>query len=144
LWIAWSAAVGPAESVDYSEFMASDTQTIMEAAEKLSAMVAEHPSVGKYKAAQKAVADDPEAGRLLADFDKQIETLSRQEQSGMPVTDAQRRQLEGLQSRIISHIKIKNLNLAQVEFIDLLRKINQTIQRPLNEGAGKAGVAPRT
>jgi cell fate (sporulation/competence/biofilm development) regulator YlbF (YheA/YmcA/DUF963 family) len=108
----------------------------MEAAEKLSAMVAEHPATGKYKAAQKAVADDPEAGRLLADFDRQIETLSRQEQQGMPVTDAQRRQLEGLQSRIISHIKIKNLNLAQVEFIDLLRKINQTIQRPLNEGAG--------
>jgi cell fate (sporulation/competence/biofilm development) regulator YlbF (YheA/YmcA/DUF963 family) len=125
--------------------MASDTQSIMEAAEKLSAMVAEHPAVAKYKAAQKAVSDDPEAGRLLADFERQIETLARQEQSGMPVTDAQRRQLEGLQSRIISHIKIKNLNLAQVDFIDLLRKINQTIQRPLNEtaGAAKAGAGPR-
>ncbi len=117
----------------------------MDAAEKLSAMVAEHPSVAKYKAAQKAVSDDPEAGRLLGDFEKQIETLARQEQSGMPVTDAQRRQLEGLQSRIISHIKIKNLNLAQVDFIDLLRKINQTIQRPLTEtggaGASRMGAA---
>ena len=140
----WAWVVGPAELGDYSGFMASDTQQIMEAAEKLSAMVAEHPAVGKYKAAQKAVGDDPEAGRLLGDFEKQIETLSRQEQSGMPVTDAQRRQLEGLQSRIVSHIKIKNLNLAQVEFIDLLRKINQTIQRPLTEGQGaKAGAGPR-
>ena len=131
----------------YSGGMASDTQSIMEAAEKLSAMVAEHPAVGKYKAAQKAVSDDPEAGRLLADFERQIETLARQEQSGMPVTDAQRRQLEGLQGRIVSHIKIKNLNLAQVDFIDLLRKINQTIQRPLNETAGggsKVGAAVRT
>ncbi len=49
----------------------------------------------------------------------------------MPVTDAQRQQLESLQSRIVSHIKVKNLNLAQVDFVDLLRKINQLIQKPL-------------
>jgi hypothetical protein len=49
-------------------------------------------------------------------------------------------QLESLQSRIISHIKIKNLNMAQVEFVDLLRKITQTIQRPLaDQPAGGAG-----
>ena len=47
----------------------------------------------------------------------------------MPVTDAQQQQLEAMQSRIVSHIKIKALNMAQVEFVDLLRKITQTIQR---------------
>jgi cell fate (sporulation/competence/biofilm development) regulator YlbF (YheA/YmcA/DUF963 family) len=119
--------------------MPTDTQTILDAAEKLSAMVVDHPATAKYKAAQKSVADDPEAGRMLADFDRQIETLGRQEQQGVPVTDAQRLQLESLQSRIVSNLKVKNLNLAQVEFIDLLRRINQTIQRPLSEGSG-AGV----
>jgi cell fate (sporulation/competence/biofilm development) regulator YlbF (YheA/YmcA/DUF963 family) len=116
--------------------MPTDTNTILDAAEKLSQLVADHPAVARYKAAQKSVADDPEAGRMLADFDRQIETLARQEQQGMPVTDVQRAALENLQSRIVSHIKIKNLNLAQVEFIDLLRKVNQTIQRPLTETAG--------
>jgi len=125
--------------------MPTDTPQIMEAAEKLSQMVADHPATARYKAAQKAVTEDPEAGRLLADFDQQIEKLARQEQTGMPITDAQRAQLESLQSRIVSHLKIKNLNLAQVEFIDLLRKVNQTIQRPLTEaaGAGGQGAAPR-
>lgn len=123
--------------------MPTDTPQIMEAAEKLSQMVADHPAVARYKQAQKAVTDDPEAGRLLADFDQQIEKLARQEQTGMPITDAQRQQLESLQSRIVSHLKIKNLNLAQVEFVDLLRKINQTIQRPLTETAGATqGAAP--
>ena len=110
--------------------MPTDTQTILDAAEKLSLLVADHPSVAKYKSAQKSVSDDAEAGRMLADFDRQIETLSRQEQQGVPVSEAQRAALETLQSRIVSHIKIKNLNMAQVEFIDLLRKVNQTIQRP--------------
>ncbi|HEY8665376.1 MAG TPA: YlbF family regulator [Tepidisphaeraceae bacterium] len=113
--------------------MPVDTQEILDAAAKLGDLVAQHPAVAKYKQAQKLVAEDPDASRLLADFDRQLETLGRQEQSGMPVTDAQRQQLESLQSRIVSHIKVKSLNMAQVDFIDLLRKVNQTIQRPLQE-----------
>ena len=121
--------------------MAVDTDQIMQEAEKLGQLVAQHPAVGRYKQAQRSVAEDPEAGRLLADFDRQLETLGRQEQAGMPVSDAQRMQLESLQSRIISHIKIKALNMAQVEFVDLLRKITQTIQRPLAGGAAGGGGA---
>ena len=128
--------------------MAVDTDQIIQEAEKLGQLVAQHPAVARYKQAQRAVADDPEAGRLLADFDRQLESLGRQEQSGMPVTDAQRMQLESLQGRIISHLKIKALNLAQVEFVDLLRKVTQTIQRPLADappggGAGGGAGGPR-
>jgi cell fate (sporulation/competence/biofilm development) regulator YlbF (YheA/YmcA/DUF963 family) len=127
--------------------MPVDTDQIMQEAEKLGQLVAQHPAVARYKQAQKAVAEDPEAGRLLADFDRQLETLGRQEQSGMPVTDAQRMQLESLQGRIISHIKIKALNMAQVEFVDLLRKVTQTIQKPLADqppgGAGGGAGGPR-
>ena len=126
--------------------MPVDQQEILQAAEKLGQLVAQHPAVEKYKQAQKAVADDPDASRLLADFDKQIETLGRQEQSGMPVTDAQHQQLESLQSRIASHIKMKNLHMAQTDFYDLMRKITQTIQKPLAEvpaGGAGAGAGPR-
>lgn len=111
--------------------MAVDTQQIMDAAEKLGKMLAEHPAVSRYQQAQKAVAEDADAARLLQEFDRTLDKLSRQEQQGMPVSDAQRQQLEALQSRIVSHLKVKNLNLAQVEFVDLLRKVNQTIQKPL-------------
>ena len=129
--------------------MPVDTQQIMDEAEKLGKIVAQHPAVARYKAAQKAVADDPEAGRLLADMDRQIEALSRQEQSGMPISDAQRAALEASQNRVVSHLKIKNWNMAQVDFVDLLRKISQTIQRQLGDqppaggagGGGGAGVA---
>jgi cell fate (sporulation/competence/biofilm development) regulator YlbF (YheA/YmcA/DUF963 family) len=126
--------------------MPVDSEQILQEAEKLGQLVAQHPAVSRYKQAQKSVAEDPEAGRLLSDFDRQLESLARQEQTGMPVTDAQRMQLESLQSRIISHLKIKALNMAQVEFVDLLRKVTQTIQRPLadqpagaNGGAGGGG-----
>ena len=117
--------------------MAMDTQQILDEAEKVGKLVAEHPAVEKYRTAQRAVAEDPEASRALAEFERQLETLGRQEQAGMPVTDAQRQTLEQLQSRIISNIKVKALNMAQVDFIDLLRKVTQTIQRPVTERAGQ-------
>jgi cell fate (sporulation/competence/biofilm development) regulator YlbF (YheA/YmcA/DUF963 family) len=123
--------------------MPTDTQKILDEAAKLGELVADHPAVAKYRDAQKSVASDPDAGRLMAEFSRQLETLSRQEQSGMPVTDAQARQLESIQSQIISHIKIKNLNMAQVDFIDLLRRINQQIQSKLGDLAPAQGAGAR-
>ena len=126
--------------------MAVDTQQLMDEAEKLGKLVAQHPAIERYKSAQKSVAEDPDASRLLADFERTLAKLDQQAQAGMPVTDAQRDQLEALQSRIVSHIKVKALNLAQVDFVDLLRKITQTIQKPLADAppAGAAsGAGPR-
>ena len=123
--------------------MPVDTQQILQAAEKLGQMLKDHPAVERFKSAQKSVADDAEASRMLAEFERGLEALGRQEQQGRPATDAQKMQLEALQSKIVSHIKIKNLNLAQVEFVDLLRKISQTYQRPLADVAsGAAGAKP--
>ena len=128
--------------------MPVDTTQIMSEADKLGSLVAQHPAVEKYKQAQKAVTEDADASRTMAEFERQMETLVRQESSGMPVTDAQRQAIESLQSRIVSNIKVKALNMAQVEFIDLLRKITQTIQRQLGDqpapGAGDAGSAAAT
>jgi cell fate (sporulation/competence/biofilm development) regulator YlbF (YheA/YmcA/DUF963 family) len=128
--------------------MAADPQTndILDLAGKLGDLVAKHPAVAKYKDAQKTVASDPDAGRLMGEFNRQLETLARQEQQGMGVTDAQRRTLEALQSQIMSHIKIKNLNMAEVEFYDLLRRVNQAWQGKAIGAealaAGGAGMGP--
>jgi cell fate (sporulation/competence/biofilm development) regulator YlbF (YheA/YmcA/DUF963 family) len=113
--------------------MPTDTQQILDAADKLGDLVAQHPAVAKYKDAQKMIASDPDASRLLNEFNRLLENLARSEQSGLPPTDAQRKQLETLQTQIMSHIKIKALNMAHVDFYDLLRKVTQAIHKPLQE-----------
>lgn len=127
--------------------MPSTTEQVLELAEKLGQTLSQHPAVEKYRQAQRSVADDPEAARLLREFDRQLETLARQEASGGGITDAQRRALESLQAQIASHLKVKALNIAQVEFTDLLRRVSQTWQRPLmGESSGQASssvAAPR-
>lgn len=122
--------------------MAVDTQQIMDEAEKLGQLVAQHPAVERYKQAQKAVADDAEASRMMADFERTLSKLDQQAQAGLPITDAQRDQIEALQAKIVSHIKVKALNMAQVEFVDLLRKVTQTIQKPLAGAGAMAGGRP--
>ena len=122
--------------------MPADTQQILDEANKLADLVAQHPAVSSYKKAQKAVADDPEASRTMAEFNRTLETLARQESQGMPVTDAQRTQLEGLQGRIVSNIKVKALNMADVEFWDLLRKVNQAVLSKISD-TSSAPAGPR-
>jgi cell fate (sporulation/competence/biofilm development) regulator YlbF (YheA/YmcA/DUF963 family) len=116
--------------------MAVEVDEIMKDAEKLGQLVATHPTVAKYKAAQKSLESDPDAKRLMAEFQQAFEQLVRQEQSGMPVSPQQQRQIESLQMKMSSHLKIKAYNLAQVEFVDLLRKVGQTFRKQL--GAGEA------
>jgi cell fate (sporulation/competence/biofilm development) regulator YlbF (YheA/YmcA/DUF963 family) len=121
--------------------MPVDTKQIMDAAENLGNLLAQHPAVEKYKNAQRAVTDDPEASRLLGEFDRQIESLARLEQSGRPITDAQRMTLESIQTRLASNLKVKAWNMAQVEFADLIRKVGQTYQRPLAEATASRAAA---
>jgi cell fate (sporulation/competence/biofilm development) regulator YlbF (YheA/YmcA/DUF963 family) len=120
--------------------MAEQTD-IMDLATKLGDMIAAHPAVTKYKDAQKSVSTDPEAGRLLAEFERELVNLARQEQQGLPVTDAQQQKISAIQGRIVSNIRIKALNMAEVDFYDLLRKVNQTMLRPVGMGASAGGQA---
>lgn len=123
-----------------------DTQEVMATAEKLGALIVQHPAVAKYRDAQKAVGSDPEASQLMGEFGRQIESLAKLEQSGGRITDAQRQQLEAIQGRLASNLKVKALNLAEFEFTDLLRKVSQTWQKPLAEaqgGARPAGARPQ-
>lgn len=129
--------------------MPADTQQILDAADKVGQMVAEHPAVERYQQAQKALSEDPDATRLLTEFNRQIMTLSRQEETGLPVSDAQRQQLENMQMQLASHLKVKALNLAQVEYVNLLRQVTDAIRskvegqqqpgRPQSAGAAGAG-----
>ena len=50
--------------------MAVETQQIIDEAEKLGKLVAQHPAIARYKQAQKAIADDAEATRLFAEFER--------------------------------------------------------------------------
>ncbi|MEM8873730.1 MAG: YlbF family regulator [Planctomycetota bacterium] len=128
--------------------MPADEQEIMDLAKKLGDLVAEHPAIKKMADAQKSVAEDAEAGKMLGEFEQKIAVVSRNEQMGQPVTPQERAELESLQQKIASNLKVQNLDAAQVDFTALLRKVSQAWQQPIaakqqegmpQQGQGGAG-----
>jgi cell fate (sporulation/competence/biofilm development) regulator YlbF (YheA/YmcA/DUF963 family) len=122
----------------------ADTNEIIDLAGKVGDLIAAHPSVAKYKDAQRAIASDPEATRLMGEFQKLLMNLSAQEQQGLPATEAQERTLQALQTQIASNLRVKALSIAEVDFYDLLRKVNQRMLKPLNvKESAPAGAGQR-
>jgi len=121
--------------------MPSDTQSVLDAAQKVADLLAQHPAVEKHKAAQKALQDDPVASKLLKDFNSVLTQISHNERAGMPPTEEQRKKFEALQTQIASDLKFKSYSIAEYDLTDLLRKISQTWQKPLAGARGAAGAA---
>ena len=121
--------------------MPTDTQSIVDAAEKLGKLITEHPSLTRYAEAQKTVASDPETSRLFQQFDQEVAAMSQQEQAGQPLSAQQKQRLQSLQQVIASNLKVKAFSIAQVEMTDLLRKVSQAWQKPIAEmqNAGRIG-----
>ena len=121
--------------------MPTDTQAIVEVAEKLGKLITDHPALQRYADAQKAVASDPETSRLFQQFDQEVAAMSQQEQTGQPLSATQKARLQQLQQVIASNLKVKAFSIAQVEMTELLRKVSQAWQKPIAEvqQAGKAG-----
>ena len=119
--------------------MPVDTQEILDAAKKVGDLLAQHPVVEKYKQSQKALSDDPDASRLLTDFNSVLTQISHNERAGLSPTEDQRKKYELLQTQIASHLKFKSYSMAEYDLTDLLRKISQTWQKPLARERGAAG-----
>lgn len=117
--------------------MATDTQQVLELAEKLGKLIAEHPAVEKYRQAEKSLSEDPDAARLMNEFEHQLTQLAQQEEAGKPITDAQRAKLESIQTVLASNLRVKALSIAQYDLTDLLRKVSQAWQRPVAEAQGQ-------
>ena len=115
-----------------------EQQEMMDLARKLGELVAKQPAMRKYAEAQEALSKDAEATRLLGDFERRAAVLMRNEQMGQPVTEAERRELEGLQQQIASNIRVKAYSIAQTNMTDLLRRVSQAWQRPVAEAQGGA------
>ncbi len=124
--------------------MPADTQQIVDAAEKLGKLITEHAAIQRYADAQKAIAADPETSRMFQQFDQEVAQLGQQEQSGQPISAAQKQKLQVLQQTIASNLKVKAFSIAQMELTELLRKVSQAWQKPVAEAqqGAKSGGAP--
>ena len=107
--------------------------SITEMAEQLGKAIASSPQAANLRAARKELNAQPDVKRLLEDYRKQAEKIGHLEEEQKPVEPEDKRQLEDLHGKLVASDVFKKFTAAQVEYIDLMRKVNQSMAKALAE-----------
>ena len=106
---------------------------INELAEQLGKAIAQSAQAANLHTARTAVSGQADLTQLLKDYQVQSEKIARLEHEHKPVEVDDKRKLQELHSKLIASEVFKKFTAAQVEYIDLLRRVNETIRKNLAE-----------
>ena len=106
---------------------------VTELAERLGKAIADSPQAAALRAARKAVNQQPELDKLLKDFQQQSERIARLEQENKPVEVEDKHKLQTLHEELVASDVFKKYTAAQVEYVDLMRKVNEAIGRQISD-----------
>ncbi len=103
------------------------TQEIEQAAKDLGKLVGDHAAAQRFDDAAKALDNDIEAQRLLTDFNRAIQEVAQKQAQQKPIEVADKKKLEDLQTQVAMNLKVRAMQQAQMDYVDLLRKVVTTI-----------------
>jgi len=111
---------------------------IIELAEKLGQAIAQSPQADKLRSAKRELNADTELTKLLSDYRSQAQKTADLERDKKPIEPQDKHHLADLQQRLVSNEKFKRLTAAQVDYVDLMRKVNGVLRKHLMEVEGQS------
>ncbi len=108
-------------------------QAILALTERLGKAIAESPQAQKLIEARNALDNDPDLQDLLANYHQQAQKIQQAEQSNQPVEVDDKHKLSELQTKLAASDEFKAFSAAQVNYIDLMRKVNAKLSECLAE-----------
>jgi len=100
-------------------------------ARRLGQEIARHERTTLLKKAQDEVDADPETKRLVEQYHQQVEKIHFLEQQQKPVEVDDKHKLAHLEQQISIHPQLANLTRRQADFVEMMHKIKETIDREL-------------
>lgn len=116
--------------------MASE-KDILEQATKLGELLAGHDALKQLASATKAFEADINSQRAMTDYQRFAQSLQEKAQQGGAIEIEDKRKLEDLQQAVITNPLLANMQRAEMDYLDLLRKVDGAIV-----GAGGAVGGP--
>jgi len=116
------------------------TQDILDAAKSLGKLISTHPAAKRMDDLMKKLQSDREAQRALTDFNRHMQTLSQKEQMGQPIEVEDKRKMDQFQATVAANLVLRELQMAQMDYLDLMRQVDDLVGGA--EGEGAAGGAP--
>ena len=108
-------------------------QAILALAERLGKAVADSPQAKALREARNELNKHEDVAKLLDEFRVQAEKVVKLEQDNKPVEVGDKHKLHDIQSRLVSDETFKKFTAAQVEYVDMMRKVNETLRKELSE-----------
>ena len=105
----------------------ADEQEIVELAGKLGELIAEHSATQSMESAVKAFESDINSQRALTDYQRFAQSLQQKAQQGGAVEVEDKQKLEQLQQAVITNPLLANMQRAEMDYLDLLRKVDGAI-----------------
>ena len=122
------------------------TQEILQAATNLGKMIATHPASAKVQEVATKLHGDVEAQRALNDFNRLMQKLEEKQAAGQPIEGEEKKQLEKLQAAVIKNALLRNFQMAQMDYLDLMRQVDEAMNggpaEPQQMPAQGAGAPP--
>ncbi len=108
------------------------TDAILKAAGDLGKLIADHEASSEIKSVETALKDDLETQRLLNDFERHAHKLNEKQQNNQPIEVAEKHKLQEYQQALGSNLLVQRLQKTQMNYLDLLRKVNIAIAEATN------------
>ncbi len=115
----------------------ANMQEILKAAGDLGKLIAEHASARKFEETVRKLQADVEAQRVLNDYNRHMSKVAEKEASGKPIEVEDKRQLEKLQAAMVRNPLLREFQVAQMDYLDLMRKVDEAMA-----GSGPEASAP--
>lgn len=115
---------------------------LLKQARALGLAIAENPKVKAYLEAQAAVRDDAEARRLLDTYQQAATRVQQLSAERKPIEPELKRTLAESEQKMASQASLKRLMRAQADYFDLMNRINNAMEEPLQRPAGGSAEQP--
>ena len=106
---------------------------IVELAERLGKGISESPQGAALRAARAELEKQPEIVQLLKDYQAAGERIAKLEAESKPVEVDDKHKLQELHDKLVANDVFKKFTAAQVEYVDLMRQVNQAMAKQLAE-----------
>jgi cell fate (sporulation/competence/biofilm development) regulator YlbF (YheA/YmcA/DUF963 family) len=106
---------------------------IKELAEKLGQAIANTSAAADLRRLRGELESQPEITKTLQEFNEHSEKLAQLEAENKPIEVDDKRKLQELHNQLVSSDLFKRYTTAQMEYVDLMRKVSDTIRTQLGE-----------
>lgn len=118
------------------------TQEILDASKNLGKLITTHPAAKRMDDLMKKLQADREAQRVLTDFNRHMQMLGQKEQSGRPIEVEDKRKMDLYQTAVAQNLVLRELQIAQMDYLDLMRQVDDLVNGAEGEGAPAAAASP--